>query len=165
MSNTFPPIQFPTGAACYLLCTTGHLMPGTVAGYDSKGLCAVKSPGGKIYSCSPVNVLDPETGRIMLMHSRAETMAQEGYEIKVRLDRTFRVFQPRKHGTAGGYIVRFSADSLTCSCPAHDKACTCKHVMAVCSLLFKRSDRLREAGKAGVATRYVNLARAITLAA
>jgi hypothetical protein len=165
MSDASAPIQFLTGAACYLLCGTGHLMPGTVVEYDGKGLCAVKSPGGKIYSCSPVNVLDPETGRIMLMHSRAETMAQEGYEIKVRLDRTFRIFQLRKHGPAGGYIVRFTDESLTCTCPAHDKSCTCKHVMAVCSLLLKRSDRLREAGKTSVATRYINLARAITLAA
>jgi hypothetical protein len=154
-----------TGSDCYLLTQAGRMMPGTVAGIDTRGLVAVSSPGGRVYTCNPSNVLDVETGRIMLMHSRAEKMAAEGYEIKVRLDRTFRVFQAKRHGASGGWIVRNVGETLTCNCPAHDKAQTCKHVMAVCSLLIQRANRLRSAGKNNIASRYTNLARTICLAA
>lgn len=154
-----------TGSDCFCMTNAGHMMPGKVAGIDTRGLVAVAAPGGRVYTFSPSNVLDVETGRIMLMHSRAEKMAAEGYAIAVRLDRTFRVYQSRKHGATGGWIVRQIGETLTCNCPAHDKACTCKHVMAVCSLLIKRAARLQEAGKTRVATRYTNLAASITLAA
>ena len=123
-----------TGSDCYLLTSTGRMMPGTVSGIDGRGLVAVAAPGGRVYTCNPNNVFDREAGAIMLMHSRAEKMAAEGYEIKVRFDRTFRVFQAKRHGANGGWIVTMTDDSLTCNCPPHAKSHTCKHVMAVCSL-------------------------------
>jgi hypothetical protein len=157
--------SLPTGSPCYLLTGRGTIMPGKVAGVDGRGLVAVSSPEGKVYRCNPNNVMDVETGRIMLMHSRAEKMALEGYQIAVRFDRTFRVFQPKKHGLTGGWIVRSAGDSLTCNCPSHAKSLTCKHLMAVCSLLTQKAVRLRAAGKIRVATRYENVAHAIMLAA
>jgi len=153
------------GSDCFLLTGRGTLMPGIVKAVDSRGLVAVASPKGQIYTCNPENVKDRQTGQIMLMHSRAEKMAQEGYEIKVRLDRTFRVFQYARHGANGGWIVTMTNDSLACNCPSYAKSCNCKHQMAVCSLLIKRAARLRAAGKTGVATRYTNLAQSICLAA
>lgn len=151
----------PIGSPCYLLTHREVLMPGTVNAIESNGLVAVVSPQGKIYSCNPNNVFDKQTGAIMLMHKRAERMAQDGYLIAVRLDWSFRVYQPKKHGQTGGWVVTRQGDSLTCNCPAHDKEQTCKHVMAVCSLLLKRVQRLRNAGKNRVATRYENEAHRI----
>lgn len=155
----------PVGSACYLLTQKARLMPGTVTGIDPTGLVAVAAPGGRIYTCNPNNVFDQQTGSMMLMHSRAEKMAAEGYQIAVRLDRTFRVYQAKKHTANGGWIVRYQGEGLVCNCPAHEKACTCKHVMAVCSLLISRAARLQERGNVRVATRYTNVARTIMQAA
>lgn len=162
MSNT----QFAPGAACFLLTQAAHIMPATFAGYDQRGLAMVKAPGGRIYSCNPVNVLDLQQGGAMLAHGRAEKMPQEGYQIAVRIDQlSFRVYQPKKHGQAGGWVVSRTGESLACNCPAHADAQTCKHVLVVCSLLRLRADRLREVGKIRVATRYSNLAGVIHQAA
>ena len=157
--------SLPVGTACFLMTRKERMMPGTVAGILRGGLVSVASPGGAVYTCNPENVYDVETGRIILMHARAEKMALDGYQIAVRFDRTFRVFQPKKHGLTGGWIVKSTGDTLTCNCPSHAKSLTCKHLMAVCSLLSVRAVRLRAAGKIRVATRYENVARAIMLAA
>ena len=155
-----------SGDKVYMLTGKGVLMPGVFVG-PSLGragltLMDVQSPAGKVYSAAPHNVFDVETGAIMLMHRRAEQMAAEGYEIAVRLNGTFRVYQSLKHGVHGGWIVsRVGKHGLVCNCPAHAKACTCKHVMAVCSLLHKAAQRKRALGRNNIASRYANLAMAV----
>ena len=155
------------GQSCFLMTGRGTLMPCTFVRWEvSNGyeFPVVASPQGKEYTGKQENLYEEETGKIMLMHRRAEAMAKEGYQIKVRLNGSFRVYQPKKHGVGGGWIVsRVGKDGLVCNCPAHAKSggFSCKHVLAVCSLLVRAAAAKRAQGKNGVATRYENLATAI----
>jgi hypothetical protein len=147
---------------CYMLTSRGTLMPGEMINnyYDgSTHLADVQAPNGKVYTCRYDNVYDAQTGAIMLMHSRAETMAAEGYLITVRNDGRFRVYQRTKHGGAGGYIVLLADDTAHCTCPAFEKVGVCKHQMAVCSLLIRKAGNAGDLDWKAGETRYSRLAQ------
>lgn len=157
------------GTNVYLMTQRGTLMPGTFVGYTLLGTATfaqIEAPGGKIYTCAEENVLDEDAGRVLLYHRRAEQMAAEGYRIAVRNDGTFRVYQPKKHGLTGGYIVGEPATGYQhCTCPACAKDGICKHIMSVCSLLWNKAANANLRGWRAGATRYENLAVERALAA
>ena len=155
-----------TGAQVYMLTSRNVLMPGTLVG-ETTGrsghpLLEVESPNGKIYTTAPANVYDEQTGRIMLAHARAEQMAAQGYQIAVRNDGTYRIFQPAKHGVTGGYIVKVIDGATSCECPAHEATpgC-CKHCQAVCSLLWNKAHLAEVRGWRPGQVRYERLATQI----
>jgi hypothetical protein len=139
-------------------------MPAHYAGpvVDRTDLAIVEGPEGKVLTCQVANLVDEETGRGMLSQKRAERMAVEGYRIAVRLDSTFRVYNPDKHGANGGWVVSRGQDGrLGCNCPAARRVRPCKHVLAVCMLLIRQARLMDAQGKVRVASRYGNLANRI----
>lgn len=132
---------------------------GEATGSNGTVLFDIEAPGGRVYTCNPTNVYEEETGKVILMHKRAEELAAQGYEIAVRNDGTFRVYNRKKHGERGGYIVRVGEhNNCSCDCPAFEKTGLCKHGMAVCSLLHNKAARAYLRGWKPGAVRYENLA-------
>jgi len=146
------------GANCYLLTSRDVLMPAKFLGANQDGLVEVESPNGRIYTCNPANVYGEQEGRIMLFHRRAEQLAAQGYKIALRSNGTFRVYNPRKHGVTGGYIVTASREATSCTCPAFAKEGLCKHQMGVTVLLWDKAHEAEATGKILQAETYANLA-------
>ncbi len=152
------------GQVVFALTKRDVLMPATFVSYTLTGLMEIASKSGKVYVFNPNNVYDEQTGTYMLYYRRAQDMAAKGYRIAVRNDATFRVYEPFRHGTKGGYIVTVDENLQTCTCLAHQKNAICKHVMAVCSLLWRRAAEAREQGWKPGASRYSHLATELSKA-
>ena len=120
-------------ATCYMLTQKGTLMPATLTGYAENGLAVVASPTGTEYTCNPGNLVSLDDAAQMLRHRRAEQLADKGYVIGHLFGPHYRVDNPQKHGSQGGYIVNI--EQGTCNCPDAAKGNQCKHVMGAADML------------------------------
>ncbi len=148
-----------SGQPAFALTKKDVLMPCTVVRYTLSGLIEVATTSGKVYCFNPSNVFDEKSGTFMLYQRRAQEMALQGYQIAVRNKKgVYRVYLPEKHGVLGGYVVTAGKNSQTCNCLAYAKNAICKHVMAVCSLLWSKAAYAKVRKWKPGATRYSNLA-------
>lgn len=119
----------------YCICKNGAaLMPVTTEGVTTDdGLIEVISRQGTVYTVNPGHLVSAEEAGAMLRHKRAEELAAEGYDVKLRADGSYRVFQPKKHGAQGGYFVT----ETSCTCPDFEKrgGQPCKHVLGLPQLI------------------------------
>jgi hypothetical protein len=155
------------GSKCWMFTQRGALMPCTFLGevFTPIGLAfyEVESTSHKVYTASPANVFDDDTGRAMLIQRRAEGLVKEGYQLSLRADiqgeLTFRVYCPKKHGVSGGYILReIVPGHLNCTCPAYAKEGQCKHQFGCCGLLYTRAHDAEQSGKSRQAETYREIA-------
>lgn len=145
---------------CYMITSRGY-MPGTISNsYTDNGveLTDVLSPNGKIYTTRSSNVLDIETGALLMIRERASNLIKAGYQIFDRCRDSFRVYNSKKHTRGGGYIVNITRDYATCTCPCFVKNRSCKHIIGCVDLLLERARQAGEKDYDRVAARFTNLA-------
>lgn len=124
----------------FLICREGkNLMPVSTEGVTTEdGLIEVVSPQGTVYTANPAHLVSEEEGATMLRIRRAEQLAAEGYDARLRADGSYRMFQPKKHGQYGGYFLTIDTDGIAhCNCPSAQKAgsANCKHALGIFGLL------------------------------
>ncbi|HEV2446837.1 MAG TPA: hypothetical protein VGS58_12990 [Candidatus Sulfopaludibacter sp.] len=150
----------------YLITRLGRLMPGTLEEQYSAGereMCVVRASSGKCYTADAENVLTARQGQEAILRERAREMVRAGYQVALRSDRTLRVYQPHRHGAAGGWILTaYMPGRYCCNCPAYAGAVIgCKHVAALAPLLHAEAAAATLAGKPRHAATYSNLAAEI----
>ncbi len=158
-------MQIEKDAKCYLLTARGTLMPATYGGpvfETGRWFEQVRSLEGRLYTCRQENVLTEDEGRAMRTQRRAEQLTAEGYRVSLRLAGNaarYRIYSEEKHGPAGGYILMEILPGIfSCSCPAYEKHCECKHSEGLPGLLHSKAHEARKAGKDAHAETYHALA-------
>ncbi|SRR5258708_4324552 len=155
-----------TGANVYLMTKRGQLMPAIYIGDGEKPyLCEIASRDGIVYSVQRVNVYDEISGKLMLLQKRGERLAQDGYQVRIRKDGSFRVWHPVRHGdekNAGYILTPCSAPAqIHCRCKSWDQDHGCKHSEGLAALLYAAARRATDAGRHEEAGKVARIAQRI----